>query len=67
MQFNDAIYNIALTDLHDIVISMGGKQLTEYGLPQPQAVDDNMFAQIYRREIEMTRESSMHMLYHYLL
>ena len=31
---------------------MGGRELSEYGLPQPQAVDNNRFARVYRREID---------------
>ena len=31
---------------------MGGRELSEYGLPQPQAVDNDRFARLYRREID---------------
>ena len=31
---------------------MGGRELTEYGLPQPQAVDSDRFARVYHREID---------------
>ena len=50
--FNDDISNLALNDLQDKVLSMGGRQLSEYGLPQPQAVDSDRFARVYRREID---------------
>ena len=46
--FNDDIFNFALNDLQDKVLSMGGRQLSEYGLPQPQAVDNDRFARVYR-------------------
>ena len=50
--FNDDIFNVALNDLQEKVISMGGRELSEYGLPQPQAVDNDRFARVYRREID---------------
>ena len=31
---------------------MGGRELSEYGLPQPQTVDNDRFARVYRREID---------------
>ena len=34
---------------------MGGKQLSEYGLPQPQTVDSHRFAREYHREINYDR------------
>ena len=45
LEYNDDIYNLALNDLQDKVISMGGRELSEYGLPQPQTVDNDRFAQ----------------------
>ena len=50
--FNDDIFNLALNDIQDKVLSMGGRELSEYGLPQPQAVDNDRFARVYRREID---------------
>ena len=41
LDFNEDIFNLALNDLQDKVLSMGGRQLSEYGLPQPQAVDSD--------------------------
>ena len=38
------ILNLALNDLQDKVLSMGGRELSKYGLPQPQAVDSDRFA-----------------------
>ena len=35
---------------------MGGRQLSEYGLPQPQAVDNDRFAREYHREIDYNRD-----------
>ena len=35
LDFNEDIFNLALNDLQDRVFSMGGRQLSEYGLPQP--------------------------------
>ena len=52
LDFNDDIFNLALKDLQDKVLSMGGRELSEYGLPQPQAVDNDRFARVYRREID---------------
>ena len=34
ISFNDNIFNLALNDLQDKVLSMGGRELSEYGLPQ---------------------------------
>ena len=34
---------------------MGGRQLSEYGLPQSQAVDNDRFAWDYRWEIDYDR------------
>ena len=52
LDFNDDIFNLALNDLQDKVLSMGGRELSEYGLPQPQTVDNDRFARVYRREID---------------
>ena len=52
LSFNDDIFNLALNDLQDKVLSMGGRELSEYGLPQPQAVDSDRFARVYHREID---------------
>ena len=52
LSFNDNIFNLALNDLQDKVLSMGGRELSEYGLPQLQAVDNDRFARVYRREID---------------
>ena len=38
--FNNVIFNLALNDLQDNVLLMRGRELSEYGLPQPQAVDN---------------------------
>ena len=50
--FNDDIFNLALNDLQDKVLFIRGRQMSEYGLPQPQTVDNNRFARVYRREID---------------
>ena len=50
--FSDDIFNLALNDLQDKVLSMGGRELSEYGLPQPQTVDNDRFARVYHREID---------------
>ena len=52
LSFNDDIFNLALNDLQDRVLSMGGRELSEYGLPHPQTVDNDRFARGYRREID---------------
>ena len=52
LSFNDDIFNLALNDLQDKVLSMGGRELSEYGLRQPQTVDNDRFARVYRREID---------------
>ena len=38
LEVNNDILNLALTELQDRVISMGVRQLSEYGLPQPQTM-----------------------------
>ena len=50
--FDEDIFNLAVNDLQDRVISMGGRQLLDYGLPQPEAVDSNRLAQDYQQEIQ---------------
>ena len=55
LDFNEDIFNLALNDLQDKVLSMGGRQLSEYGLPQPVAVDNDRLAREYRREIDYDR------------
>ena len=52
LSFNDDIFNLALNDLQDRVLSMGGRELSEYGLPHPQTVDNDRFARVYHREID---------------
>ena len=52
LEFNSDIFNLALNDLQDKVLSMGGRELSEYGLPQPQTVDNDRFARVYQREID---------------
>ena len=42
---------MALTELQDKLYSMGDRQLSSYGLPQPQAVDLQRLSQEYFREI----------------
>ena len=54
LEFNDDIFNLALSDLQDQVLSMGGRELSEYGLSQPQAVDNDRFARVYHIEIDYT-------------
>ena len=50
LRVHDDIFNLAFNDLQERVISMGGRQLSEYGLPQPQVVDNDRFAREYRWE-----------------
>ena len=50
LDYSDNIFNLALNDLQDKVLSMGGRELPEYGLPQPQSVDNDRFARVYHRE-----------------
>ena len=52
LSFNDDIFNLALNDLQDRVLSMEGRELSEYGLPHPQTMDSDRFASIYHREID---------------
>ena len=52
LEFNSDIFNLALNELQDKVLSMGGRELSEYGLPQPQIVDNDKFARVYLREID---------------
>ena len=53
--FDEDVFNLALNDLQDRVLSMGGRQLSDFGLPQPVAVDSNRLAQDYQREIDYDR------------
>ena len=39
-------------DLQNKVLSVGGRELSVYGLPQPQTVDSDRFARVYHREID---------------
>ena len=55
IKVNDHMLNLVLNDLREKVISMGGKQLSEYGLLQPQAVDNDRFTREYHREISYDR------------
>ena len=52
LSFNDDIFNLALNDLQGRVLLMGGRELSKYGLPHPQTVDNDRFARVYRREID---------------
>jgi len=38
MLYSTEIYNLALFELQDKLYSMGGRELSSYGLPQPQSV-----------------------------
>ena len=51
VEVNSDMFNLVLNDLQEKAVSMGGRQLSEYGLPQPQAVDSDRFAREYRQEI----------------
>ena len=42
--FDEDISNLALNDLQDRILSMGGWQLSDYSLSQPDAVDSNRLA-----------------------
>ena len=42
--FNDDIFSLALMTYRIKCFSMGGRELSKYGSPQPQAVDNNRFA-----------------------
>ena len=53
--FDEDVFNLALNDLQDRVLSMGGRQLSDYGLPQPVAVDSNRLARDYQLEIDYDR------------
>ena len=46
------IFNLALNDLQNKMLSMGGKGRSEHGLPQPQTVNNDRFARIYHWEID---------------
>ena len=53
---NEDIFNLTLNDIQDRMLSMGGRQLSEYGLPQSQAVDNDRFARAYHWEIDYDRD-----------
>ena len=46
------IINLTLSDLQDKVLSMAGRELSEYGLPQPQIVDNDIFTRVYHKEAD---------------
>ena len=62
--FTDDIFNLVLNDLRDKVLSMGGRELSEYGLPQPQAVDSDRFARVYHREIDYNQSEQQAYIEH---
>ena len=41
LEISGETFNVPLNDLQEKVTSMGGRQLSEYGLPRPQAVDND--------------------------
>ena len=55
LEVNDDIINVALNDLQEKVIFKRGRQLSKYGLPQPQIVDNDRFARKYHQEISYNR------------
>ena len=55
MEVNDDIFNLILNDLQEKVISMGGRQLSEYGLPHPHTMNNDRFAREYCQEINYDR------------
>ena len=67
LDYNDDIFNLALNDLQDKVLSMGGRELSEYGLPQPQTVDNDRFARVYHREINYNQGEQRAYVEHNLL
>ena len=46
------IINLTLSDLQDKVLSMAGREVSEYGLSQPQIVDNDIFTRVYHREAD---------------
>ena len=42
---------------------MGGRELSEYGLPHPQTVDNDRFARVYCIEIDYDPPTSCKLIY----
>ena len=59
LKFNDDYFNLAHDDLQDKVLSMGGRELSEYGLPQLHTVDNDRFAWHCCREIDFDQGEYM--------
>ena len=51
LPFSNEIYNLALIELQNKLYSMGGRELSSYGLPQPQSVDVERLSHEYSREV----------------
>ena len=56
MPYSTEIYNLALTELQNKLYSMGGRELSSYGLPQPQVVNLERLSHEYSREINYSIE-----------
>ena len=51
MPFSNEIYNLALIELQNKLYSMGGRELSSYGLPQPQLMNVERLSLEYSREV----------------
>ena len=51
LPFSIEIYNLALIELQNKLYSMGGRELSSYGLPQPQTVNVERLSHEYSREV----------------
>ena len=51
LPFSNEIYNLALIELQNKLYSMGGRELSSYGLPQPQSMNVERLSLEYSREV----------------
>ena len=55
MPFNENIFNLALVNLEDATLEIGGKTLSAFGLPLPRRQDDGIFNRFLLRETNYDR------------
>ena len=51
-----SLCNLALNSLQDKLLSMRGRELSEYGFPKPRTVENDKFARVYCREIHYNQD-----------
>ena len=69
LPFSNEIYNLALIELQSKLYSMGGRELSSYGLPQPQAVNVERLSHEYSKEVNYSiqeQDAYVQVINHYL-